>query len=108
MLTAEQGEPLFSFPKVADEVKARYSISDLALRPFGLYESDLSVDFSHTPRPFLVTQILECCTRDVQGAKIATSFFWDLTVGKRTECLLNLASAAGLPEVAVTLSCPDR
>lgn len=107
MFVAERHEPLLPFPEIPDAVKLKHSIGQLALRPFGLYESDLSVDFSHTPRPFLVTQILECCTRDVRREKVDESFFWNLTIGKRIECLLNLVTAGEPPEIAFTFPCPN-
>ena len=100
-------EPLLPFPRVPETVKARYSVGELTLRPFGLYERDLSVDFNHAQRPFLVTQILECCTRDARGEKVEQSFFWNLTVGKRIECLLNLISSGEQPEISVAFLCPN-
>src|SRR5262245_39918875 len=79
--------------------------SDLTLRQFGIYESDLNVDFT-APRPFLVTEILDCCTRNASGASVDRSFFWDLTVGARTECLLRLAATD--EEIPLALRCPNR
>ena len=81
--------------------------SDLTLRQFGIYESDLNVDFS-TARPFLVTEILDCCTRNALGQRIDRKFFWDLTVGARTECLLRLAATGDEAEIPLTLRCPNR
>jgi len=79
--------------------------SDLTLRQFGIYESDLNVDFS-TARPFLVTEILDCCTRNALGQPIDRKFFWDLTVGARTECLLRVAATD--EEIPLVLRCPNR
>jgi hypothetical protein len=108
MFSAERHEPSPAFPRVPDTLKARYAIGELALRPFGLYESDLSVDFNHTLRPFLVTQILEGCTRsDGRPERVNQSFFWDLTVGQRIECLLNLVSSSAGPEISVAFLCPN-
>jgi hypothetical protein len=81
--------------------------SDLTLRQFGIYESDLNVDFS-TARPFLVTEILDCCISDAQGQPIDRGFFWDLTVGARTECLLRLAATGDEAEIPLALRCPNR
>lgn len=81
--------------------------SDLTLRRFGIYESDLNIDFS-TARPFLVTEILDCCISDAQGQPIDRGFFWDLTVGARTECLLRLAATGDEAEIPLTLRCPNR
>jgi hypothetical protein len=80
--------------------------SDLTLRRFGIYESDLNIDFSTPPRPFVVTELLHCCTRNEQGQAIDRSFFWNLTVGARTECLLRLAATD--EEIPLVLRCPNR
>jgi hypothetical protein len=79
--------------------------SDLMFRRFGIYESDLNIDFSTLPRPFLVTEILDCCTRDALGRPVDRNFFWDLTVGTRTECLLRLAATDD--EIPLALRCPN-
>lgn len=81
------------------------------LRPFGTDERDLAVDFDATPRPVLVTQILELCAErrddgDAGGGEESPGgdFFWELTVGERTGALLALADeGAG---VYVALRCP--
>ncbi len=108
MFIPERHEPLLPFPRLPEAFKARYSAGDLALRPFGLYESDLDVDFDRTPRPVLVTRILECCTRDSRREKVEQGLFWSLTVGKRIECLLNLLCSGAGSEISVALRCPDQ
>ncbi|HEX5708776.1 MAG TPA: hypothetical protein VFX96_15870 [Pyrinomonadaceae bacterium] len=85
----------------------------LVLRPFGTDERDLAVDFTATPRPLLVTEILELCTERADGddnddgatdATPSSDFFWELTVGRRIEALVALADeGAG---VYVMLRCP--
>jgi hypothetical protein len=107
MFASGQREPLFPFPGLPETAKAGFSIKELTLRPFGLYESDLDIDFIRTPRPFLVTEILECCTRNDRREKVPQNFFWNLTVGKRIECLLNLISSGEQTKIAVTLACPN-
>jgi hypothetical protein len=82
--------------------------SDLTLRRFGIYESDLNIDFSTPPRPFVVTEVLHCCTTNAQGAAVDRKFFWDLTVGARTECLLRLAATGDDAEIPLVLRCPNR
>jgi hypothetical protein len=108
MLISERHEPLLPFPRLPEAVKARYSISDLALRPFGLYESDLNVDFDRTPRPILVTHILECCTRNAQEEKVEQSLFWHLPIGKRIECLLTLLLSGAGSEIPLVFRCPNK
>lgn len=102
-----QHERLRPFPSLPEALKGRYALGALALRPFGLYESDLSVDFDRTPRPVLVTQLLECCTRDAQTEKVEQSFFWQLPVGKRIECLLALLLSGAGSEIPVAFRCPN-
>ncbi len=106
MLISERHEPLLPFPRLPETVQAGYSTHDLALRPFGLYESDLNVNFNQR-RPLLVTHILECCTRDARQEKVEQSLFWNLPVGKRIECLLTLLAAGDDAEIPVTLRCSN-
>lgn len=94
------------FPRLPEVVKARYADSDLALRPFGLAESDLNVDF-HGPRPGLVTHLLECCTTDAQNQPVDQRLFWHLPVGKRIECLLTLLLSGAGSEIPVEFQCPN-
>jgi hypothetical protein len=114
MFISERHEPLLPFPKLAETATdaAGRSTRNLALRPFGLYESDLNVDFQRTLRPFLVTRILECCTRDAvqheEERQLDPQFFWNLTVGKRTECLLNLIALAEGSELPLTFRCHSQ
>ena len=102
-----QHERLRPFPSLPEAVKGRYAPGALALRPFGLYESDLNVDFDRTPRPVLVTQLLECCTRDARKEKVEQHLFWQLPVGKRIECLLALLLSGAGAEIPVAFRCPN-
>lgn len=68
------------------------------LRRFGIFESDLSIDFASAYRAALVTRLLESCTVDPEGI-LPDSFFLELAIGKRIECLLFLA--AGGPDAAL-------
>src|SRR5919112_166553 len=100
MHSAGRDDPLAPFPRLPASEAGGRAAGRLALRPFGLHEADLSVDFERTPRPALVTRILECCARRLggeggAGKRLAPDFFWGLTVGKRVECLLSLVAAAG-------------
>ena len=103
MFSSQPHEQLLPFPALPEALKYRHSSSQLALRPFGIYERDLGVDFSALPRPFLVTEILDCCTRDARGNPVGRDFFWDLTVGTRIECLLRLVAREEIP---LALRCP--
>jgi hypothetical protein len=100
-------ERLRPFPRLPAVVMARYPVGTLALRPFGISESDLNVDFERTPRPVLVTDLLSCCTRDVQEANVDQGLFWQLPVGTRIECLLTLLVAGSGSEIPIVFRCPD-
>lgn len=78
------------FPPVPDALAEKYSARHLGLRPFGILESDLAIDFSQKNNPMLVTQILEQCATS-QSKTLPTDFFRDLSIGKRLECVLRLA-----------------
>src|SRR4029434_4971577 len=103
----EQAEPRLSFPSLPEGNGGGYRNEDLALRPFGYYESDLNVDFNEPRRPFLVTEVLECCTRAVNGERVRPEFFWELTVGKRIECLFTLATATSR-DISCTFRCVNQ
>lgn len=94
------------FPIVYGD-KGEHVISDeLSLRPFGLQAEDLTIDFEGTPRPWLETAILNCCTVDDNGNKPPLDFFWNLDVSKRTECLLAVTSLSEpTRQICVDLRC---
>lgn len=75
------------------------------LRSFGHFKQDLEIDFRGASRPHLVTQILQCCTHDGGTDKPDESFYWDLTVGKRIECLSAIATAGGQTALSVKFQC---
>lgn len=102
-----QHEQLRPFPHLPEAVKASHTVGNLALRPFGQYESDLNVDFDRMPRPVLVTHLLECCTRDARNEKVDQSLFWHLPVGKRIECLLTLLLSGTGSQIPVAFRCPN-
>lgn len=108
MLLSERYGYFMPFPKILDCTKAKYAVSSLALRPFGLFARDLEIDFSQKRRPFLVTQILQCCTRNKDGDIPNENFFWDLTVGKRIECLLSIAALGCSSEFSIYLGCLNQ
>jgi hypothetical protein len=80
--------PLPEFPqRYASGFPVRSSVG---FRRFGIFEDDLRLDFRTTDRALLATRLLDLCTVDPDGA-LPENFFLDLSVGKRTECLLILA-----------------
>ncbi len=79
------------FPAFPSALAEKYAVRELGLRPFGIDESDLAVDFFQKNIPDLVTQILGQCSVSQKKA-LPTEFFLDLTISKRLECLLRLAA----------------
>ncbi|MEN8128337.1 MAG: hypothetical protein ABFR90_11125 [Planctomycetota bacterium] len=82
--------PLPGFPQRID----RDVPPSVGLRRFGIFEGDLGIDFASANRAALVTRLLETCAIDPTGI-LPDSFFLELAIGKRIECLLLLA-AGGL------------
>jgi hypothetical protein len=107
MVVRQLHEPLSPFPSLPEAVKAKHPDCDLRLRPFGLYENDLNLDFDHTPRPVLVTRILEWCTRNTRKESLDQSFFWTLPIGKRIEALLTLMALGSGADIPITFRCPN-
>jgi hypothetical protein len=99
---------LAAFPRISESLRAKYSISNLYLRPFGLFENDLDVNFNQKLRPCTATQVLQCCTVDTNAKSPDKSFFWDIPVGKRIECLLTLATSWESSNMSVYPRCLNR
>ena len=59
----------FLFPAIPDSLKSKYGVNELGLRPFGLGERDIKIDFEQEFRPCLVTQVLQCCTETLKGER---------------------------------------
>ena len=68
--------------------------SSVGKRRFGIFESDLAIDFTGEATPNLITRILELCTVD-PDSRLPSGYFRDITVGRRLECLLALAAGEG-------------
>jgi len=81
--------------------------TELFLRPFGWFLEDLEIDFHQTRRPDLEMQILECCISNREEAKLDSSFFGNLEIGKRTEYLLTLASLSNSSKINLNLRCSN-
>jgi hypothetical protein len=86
-----------SFPAFAFSGGRKLEANELRFRPFGISESDLDIDFTHPNTPALITRLLVLCCAERKDF-VSNEFFWDLSVGKRLECLLwiaNLGKADG-------------
>jgi hypothetical protein len=105
MLTLNRDNYLLPFPPIPPDLSSRFAVENLALRPFGRSPADKDIDFQHTPRPYLEAEIVEVCTQSHGGTPPDRQFFWNLEVGKRTECLLTLATWGGAWDLDVELNC---
>jgi len=100
-------KPLTRFPyrsRAANDLE--YAPGNLWLGPFGLHEKDLKIDFGQPLRPFLVTDILDCCAKDERNGSVDSKLFWNLTVGTRIECLLLILSCSGVTSFPIQFRCP--
>jgi hypothetical protein len=79
------------FPELPPSFAAGFPAGGIGMRRFGIFESDLAVDFAGGNIPALVTRILEQCTVDPEDS-LPAGFFRGLSVGKRLECLLALSA----------------
>lgn len=82
---------IIPLPAFSPLLTGEYPANDLGLRRFGMFESDLAIDFTLSNIPVLIGRILEQCTIDSRK-RLPEDFFRELSVGKRLECLLALAS----------------
>src|SRR5688572_10419147 len=106
MSALERHSYLSPFPQLPNGDEP--GIEGMSLRPFGLFRSDLDVDFDHDSRPQLVTRILQCCTASKDGDLPGQDFFWDLTSSKRIECLVAIATLGNPSGLPVRLRCPGE
>lgn len=65
--------------------------ADVGMRRFGILEGDLDIDFASANRAALATRLLESCVVDPKFI-LPAGFFSELSIGKRIECLLMLAT----------------
>lgn len=103
MLT--QDNTFMPFPPIADALRDQFAVKSLALRAFGVLAEDQEVNFYQRIRPYLETQILECCTRNQSDERLDREFFWSLGLGKRIECLLTIAELTDTPDFTIALRC---
>jgi hypothetical protein len=108
MAMSEKSGYWVPFPGIPEGIRAKYLINGLLLRPFGLFENDLEIDFNQKLHPYLVTQILECCACDKNGEPPEKAFFWDLTIGKRIECVLAIVMSGRASKLPIHLRCLNQ
>ncbi len=107
-MSSERHSHLTPFPRLPAGARTAPAADDLLLRPFGLFGDDLEIDFNQYSRPHLVTQVLRCCTTGTDGEVPDQDLFWDLSSGKRTECLVAIATLGDPSGLTVRLRCPDE
>ncbi|OQX18476.1 MAG: hypothetical protein BWK76_07415 [Desulfobulbaceae bacterium A2] len=85
-------EPTVPFPaaRATGEDDCRWH--GLSLRAFGQQAQDRDMDFDQTPRPWLETQILASCTLDGHDGFPDEDFFWQMELGHRLQCLVQIAA----------------
>jgi hypothetical protein len=86
-------------------LEATYEVGSVMLRPFGVDERDLYVDFKQPCRPALVTDIVECCATATNGSRPDRNLLWELDVSSRVECLLRIISLGGAFAQPLPLRC---
>lgn len=77
-------------------------------RPFGTSAEDLEPAFDAGPSPHLVTQILSNCIRNADGSPLEDDFFWELSIGKRIELMLTIATEGGAFGLNISLRCSNE
>jgi hypothetical protein len=98
----------YPFPRLPVGARTASTTEGLLLRPFGLFRDDLEIDFNQHFPPRLVTQVLRCCTIGRDGEAPEEDFFWELPSGKRTECLVAIATLGEPSGLSIRLRCPDE
>lgn len=88
-----QFSAMVDFPSLPVPLAEKYPAEKLSFRAYGTEKEDLAVDFSEPDLPFLVSRILAQCAVS-RTDDLPEQFFWELSVGKRLECLLRLAAGA--------------
>jgi hypothetical protein len=88
---ASRETPTIPLPELSPNFAVDFVGGEVGLRRFGIFESDLAIDFAADNSATLVTNLLEQCAHYPNGI-LPDGFFRALSVGKRLECLLTLAA----------------
>lgn len=91
MNLVSRSDAVIRLPDFPSSLAGADPAAGVGMRRFGIFESDLTVDFTSGDVPALITRILEQCTVD-PDSRLPDDFFRGLSVGKRLECLLALAA----------------
>jgi hypothetical protein len=99
---------LHSFPKLSSQLRDKFNVGILALRPFGSQIEDLDIDFNTDSSPTLITKLISYCST-VKNQKVPEDyFFWNLTIGQRIECLVKIALTDDSPFLETVLQCQEK
>lgn len=96
MSSVHSSTAIIPFPVLPPSLADRLPSVRAGMRRFGIYESDLTIDFADGNTSALVTRILGQCTVD-PNVIVPEGFFRELSVGKRLEFLLVLAAGEERP-----------
>lgn len=91
MNLVSRSDAIIRLPDFPSSLAGADPAAGVGMRRFGIFENDLTVDFTSGDTPGLITRILEQCTVDPHN-RLPGDFFRGLSVGKRLECLLALAA----------------
>ena len=91
MNSAPSSNAIDPLPEFSPSFVGVYPASDINMRRFGIFESDLAIDFAGSNTAVLITRILEQCTVDPDG-RLSAGFFRELSISRRLECLLAIAA----------------
>lgn len=104
MISVLKSNVIAPTPEISRSFAGMSPSSGAGMRRFGIFESDLAIDFSGKATPVLITRILEQCTVDSEG-HLPTGYFRELSVGKRLEYLLALAAGEEGPAFHFPFHC---
>jgi hypothetical protein len=91
MNLVSRSDAVIRLPDFPSSLAGANPAAGVGMRRFGIFESDLTVDFTSGDTPAVITRILEHCAIDADN-RLPGDFFRGLSVGKRLECLLALAA----------------
>ena len=91
-------------PEFSQQTASAAAMDEIGFRRFGILERDLDVDFSTPNRAALASRVLDQCTVDARGS-LPDGFFEELSIGKRIECLLFLATGSSTANLSFPFKC---
>ncbi len=89
-------------------VAAGAGASPRKMRPFGICASDLALEFAHSRRPELVTELLGQCCKTANDGPVDRELLLEMPVGMRVEALLTLACLTDLSPLCWQTRCASE